>query len=85
MVALFANRDDVGTRRHHLAYERTAEVHDRLQQLALVALDEPLIGAGIEVGVGHFSCLFLIDIAGARGRALALATAAVNQAYAARR
>ena len=31
------DRDDVGTRRHHFAHERVAEVDDRLQQPALVA------------------------------------------------
>ena len=31
-----ADRDDVGPRRHHLAHQRLAEVHDRSQQPALV-------------------------------------------------
>ena len=44
-----ANRDHVGTRRHDLADERVAEVHDRLQQPPLVAFDQALFFAGLEV------------------------------------
>ena len=36
-VASDRDGHDVGTRRHHLADERVAEVHDRLQQRALLA------------------------------------------------
>ncbi len=42
-VASARDGDDVGTRRHHLAHERVAEVDDRLQQAPLLALDEPLL------------------------------------------
>ena len=50
-VASALDRDDVGPRRHDLAHERVAEVDDRLQQPALVPLDQPLLFAGLEVGV----------------------------------
>ena len=40
---LLGNGDDVGPRRHHLAHERVAEVHDALEQPALLALDEPFV------------------------------------------
>ena len=43
MVAVLGHGDDIGPRRHHLAHQRVAEVHDALEELALFALDEPLL------------------------------------------
>ena len=37
---------DVGPRRHHFAHHFVAELHHRLDQLAVFLLDQPLFGAG---------------------------------------
>ena len=37
---------DVGARRHHLAHHFIAELHHRLDQLAILLFDQPLFGAG---------------------------------------
>ena len=47
-----ADRDDVGTRRHHLAHERIAEIDDALQQPALLALDQSFLLGRVDVGLG---------------------------------
>ena len=40
------NGHDVGPRRHHFAHHLVAELHHRLDQLAVVFLDEAFFGAG---------------------------------------
>ena len=43
------DRDDIGARRHHLAHQRVAEIDDALEKLSLLALDDSLLLAGVEV------------------------------------
>ena len=50
------DRGDVRARHHDLTHDRVAELEDRVDQLLLLALDAPLLVAGLghraEVGLG---------------------------------
>ena len=51
------DRDHVGTRQHHLAHDGVAELEDRVDEPALLALDHVLLGRD----VGHRADLLLGD------------------------
>ena len=51
------DRDHVGPREHHLAHDGVAELEDRVDELALLALDRVLFGRD----VGHGADLLLGD------------------------